>query len=225
MVDERSLVRVPESAPLDLLAPLGCGVQTGFGAVLNVLRPRPGATVVVTGAGAVGLSAVMAARLTPATRIVAVDRVPARLELARELGATDTLDTSELGSDTSLAGALNDLTGGRGADGVVETTGNAQVLGDVIGALGVRGCAVVVGAPAFGTQVPVDVNFLLPGRTVTGLTLGDSETESLLPALVELVAAGRLPVERLVRHYKFEDINTAVADMVAGRAIKPVLTF
>jgi aryl-alcohol dehydrogenase len=225
VVDERSLVRVPEGAPLDLLAPLGCGVQTGFGAVMNVLRPRPGATVVVTGAGAVGLSAVMAARLTPATRIIAVDRVPARLELARELGATDTLDTSELGSDTSLAAAVADLTGGRGADGVVETTGNAHVLGEAITALGVRGCAVVVGAPAFGTTVPVDVNFLLPGRTVTGLTLGDSETESLLPALVELVTAGRLPVDRLVRHYKFEDINAAVADMTAGAAIKPVLTF
>ncbi|HZP53754.1 MAG TPA: NAD(P)-dependent alcohol dehydrogenase, partial [Actinocrinis sp.] len=78
---------------------------------------------------------------------------------------------------------------------------------------------------AFGTQVPVDVNFLLPGRTVTGLTLGDSETESLLPTLVDLVTAGRLPVERLVRHYKFEDINAAVADMVAGTAVKPVLTF
>jgi aryl-alcohol dehydrogenase len=225
VVDERSLVRVPEGAPLDLLAPLGCGVQTGFGAVMNVLRPRPGATVVVTGAGAVGLSAVMAARLTPATRIIAVDRVPARLELARELGATDTLDTSELGSDTILAAAVADLTGGRGADGVVETTGNAHVLGEAITALGVRGCAVVVGAPAFGTTVPVDVNFLLPGRTVTGLTLGDSETESLLPALVELVTAGRLPVDRLVRHYKFEDINAAVADMTAGAAIKPVLTF
>jgi len=225
VVDERSLVRVPEGAPLDLLAPLGCGVQTGVGAVINVLRPPPGATIVVTGAGAVGLSAVMAARLTPATRIIAVDRVADRLALARELGATDTLDTSDLGSGAGLAASLADLTGGRGADGVIETTGNAQVLADAIGALAVRGCAVVVGAPAFGTQVPVDVNFLLPGRTITGLTLGDSETETLLPTLVDLVAAGRLPVERLVRHYKFEDINTAVADMAAGTAIKPVLTF
>jgi aryl-alcohol dehydrogenase len=245
VVDERSLVRVPEGAPLDLLAPLGCGVQTGVGAVLNALRPRPGATIVVTGAGAVGLSAVMAARLTPATRIIAVDRVADRLALARELGATDTLDTAELdtsapasgaglaaaladltgGRGAGLAAALADLTGGRGADGVIETTGNAQVLGEAIGALAVRGRAVVVGAPAFGTQVPVDVNFLLPGRTVTGLTLGDSETEALLPTLVDLVAAGRLPVERLVRQYKFEDINAAVADMAAGAAIKPVLTF
>jgi aryl-alcohol dehydrogenase len=185
---------------------------------------------VVTGAGAVGLSAVMAARLTPATRIIAVDRVADRLALARELGATDTLDTAELdtsapASGAGLAAALADLTGGRGADGVIETTGNAQVLGEAIGALAVRGRAVVVGAPAFGTQVPVDVNFLLPGRTVTGLTLGDSETEALLPTLVDLVAAGRLPVERLVRQYKFEDINAAVADMAAGAAIKPVLTF
>jgi aryl-alcohol dehydrogenase len=124
-----------------------------------------------------------------------------------------------------LAEAVADLTGGRGADGVIETTGSAQVLAAAIGTLAARGTAVVVGAPAFGTQVPVDVNFLLPGRTVTGITLGDSETETLLPLLADLVAAGRLPVERLVRHYKFEDIHTAVADMAAGSTIKPVLTF
>ncbi len=221
LVDERSLVKVPANAPLDLLAPLGCGVQTGVGAVWNVLKPQAGATIVVTGAGAVGLSAVMAARLSAATRIIAVDRVPARLELARELGATHTVDTTS----ADLAEAIGELTGGLGADGVVETTGNANVLAAAIGTLGVRGTAVVVGAPAFGTTVPVDVNFLLPGRTVTGLTLGDSETEALLPVLVELVADGRLPIDRLVRHYKFEDVNAAVADVVSGETIKPVLTF
>ncbi|WP_310975260.1 MULTISPECIES: aldehyde dehydrogenase family protein [unclassified Amycolatopsis] len=218
VADERSVVKVAADAPLDLLAPLGCGIMTGAGAVWNVLAPRPGATLLVTGAGAVGLSAVMAAHLTPATRIIAVDRVPGRLELARELGATDTIDTS--GED--LAETVGELTGGRGVDGVVETTGNAGLLGTAIGTLAPRGTAVVVGAPAFGTQVPVDVNFLLPGRHV-GLTMGDADTQALVPTLAELVAAGRFPLGKLVTHYEFGQIQRAVDDMLAGTTIKPVL--
>ncbi|WP_415925229.1 NAD(P)-dependent alcohol dehydrogenase [Streptomyces sp. ME19-01-6] len=222
LVDERSLVKVPADAPLDLLAPLGCGVQTGAGAIWNVLKPAPGADIVVTGAGAVGLSAVMAATLTPATRIIAVDRVPDRLELARELGATHTVDTT---GSTDLNEAIAEITGGTGADGVVETTGNTGVAGAAIGALAARGTAVLVGAPAFGSTVPVDVNFMLPGRHVVGLTLGDSESETLLPVLVDLVASGRMPVQKLVRHYKFEEIQRAVGDAVSGETIKPVLRF
>jgi aryl-alcohol dehydrogenase len=219
VVDERSLVKVPADAPLDLLAPLGCGVMTGAGAVWNVLAPRPGATLLVTGAGAVGLSAVMAARLTPATRIIAADRVPGRLALATELGATDTVDTTQ----TDLGEAIAKLTSGRGVDGVVETTGNADVLGVAISSLATRGTAVIVGAPAFGTQVPVNVNFMLPGRRVVGLTMGDAETQSLIPVLVELVAAGRLPIDRLITHYEFGQIQQAVDDALAGVTIKPVL--
>ena len=221
LVDARSVVRVGPEAPLDLLAPLGCGVQTGAGAVWNVLKPRPGATLLITGAGAVGLSAIMAARLTPATKIIAVDRVPARLKLAEELGATHIVDTT----DTPIGEAIAELTGGRGVDGVVETTGAVPVLRAGIDALAARGTAVIVGAPAFGTEVAVDVNHMLAGRTVTGLTLGDSETQTLIPVLVDLVTSGQLPIDRLIRHYAFKDIQQAVGDVVSGEAIKPVLRF
>jgi aryl-alcohol dehydrogenase len=221
LVDARSVVKVGPGAPLDLLAPLGCGVQTGAGAVWNVLKPRPGATLLITGAGAVGLSAVMAARLTPATRIIAVDRVPTRLKLAEEVGATHTIDTT----DTPLGEAVAELTGGWGVDGVVETTGAVPVLRAAIDALAARGTAVIVGAPAFGTEVAVDVNHMLAGRTVTGLTLGDSETQTLIPVLVDLVTSGQMPIDRLIRHYAFEDIQQAVGDVVAGETIKPVLRF
>ncbi|MCZ4604914.1 NAD(P)-dependent alcohol dehydrogenase [Streptomyces sp. Lzd4kr] len=221
LVDERSLVKVDPEVPLASIAPLGCGVQTGVGAVWNVLKPVTGSTVVVLGAGAVGLSAVMAAALTPATDIVAVDRVAERLSLARELGATDTIDAT--GSD--LAAALADITGGRGADGVVETTGNVGVLRRGVDALAARGTLVVVGAPPFGTEVALDVNGLLGGKRVVGLTLGDAETQTLIPALVRLVKEGRLPLHRLISTYPFTDIDRAVRDMSAGKAIKPVLTF
>ena len=220
VVDARSAVKVDPDAPLDVLAPLGCGVQTGVGAVWNVLKPRPGQTVLVTGAGAVGLSAVMAAALTPAPKVIVVDRVPARLELARELGATHVINAAEVDTAEELAKIVPG-----GVDGAVETTGNVGVLRTAIDALAPRGTAVIVGAPAFGTEVPVDVNAMIPGRTIVGLTLGDSETQTLIPVLVDLVKSGRLPIDRLITHYSFDDINTAVADMASGASIKPVLRF
>ncbi|QNP74471.1 NAD(P)-dependent alcohol dehydrogenase [Streptomyces roseirectus] len=210
LVDERSLVKVDPEVPLASIAPLGCGVQTGVGAVWNVLRPKPGSTVAVLGAGAVGLSAVMAAALSPATEIIAVDRVAERLELARELGATRTLsDVRELA----------------GVDGVVETTGSTAVLRAGVDALDARGTLVVVGAPPFGTEVALDVNGLLTGKRVVGLTLGDSETQSLIPTLVGLVRSGRLPLEKLIGTYGFTDIGQAVEDMTTGKTVKPVLVF
>ncbi|WP_031485579.1 NAD(P)-dependent alcohol dehydrogenase [Streptomyces bicolor] len=221
LVDERSLVKVDPEVPLASIAPLGCGVQTGVGAVWNVLKPVTGSTVVVLGAGAVGLSAVMAAALTPATNIVAVDRVGERLSLATELGATHTVNAAEADLGEALAG----ITGGQGADGVVETTGNVGVLRQGVDALAARGTLVVVGAPPFGTEVALDVNGLLGGKQVVGLTLGDAETQTFIPALVRLVKEGRLPLHRLISTYPFADIDQAVRDMGAGKAIKPVLTF
>ncbi|MGF0176504.1 NAD(P)-dependent alcohol dehydrogenase [Streptomyces sp. Marseille-Q5077] len=221
LVDERSLVKVDPEVPPALIAPLGCGVQTGVGAVWNVLKPVIGSTVVVLGAGAVGLSAVMAAALTPATNIVAVDRVAERLSLAQELGATHTVDAAE----ADLGEALAEITGGQGADGVVETTGNVGVLRRGVDALAARGTLVVVGAPPFGTEVALDVNGLLGGKQIVGLTLGDAETQTFIPALVRLVKEGRLPLHRLISTYPFADIDQAVRDMSAGKAIKPVLTF
>ncbi|MDC0765477.1 NAD(P)-dependent alcohol dehydrogenase [Streptomyces sp. HD] len=221
LVDERSLVKVDPEVPLTSIAPLGCGVQTGVGAVWNVLKPVTGSTVVVLGAGAVGLSAVMAAALTPATNIVAVDRVGERLSLAKELGATHTVNAAEADLGEALAG----ITGGQGADGVVETTGNVGVLRQGVDALAARGTLVVVGAPPFGTEVALDVNGLLGGKRVVGLTLGDAETQTFIPALVRLVKEGRLPLHRLISSYPFTDIDQAVRDMGAGKAIKPVLMF
>lgn len=221
LVDERSLVRVDPDVPLESIAPLGCGVQTGVGAVWNVLQPRLGSTVVVLGAGAVGLSAVMAAALTPATTIIAVDKVAERLHLARELGATHAVN----GAETDIAEAITELTGGAGADGVVETTGSVAVAREGADCLAARGTLVLVGAPPFGTEVALDVNAMLPGKKVVGLTLGDTETRTFIPALVQLVRDGRLPVHKIIGHYGFDDIGQAVQDMTSGKTIKPVLLF
>ncbi|MFD7507219.1 NAD(P)-dependent alcohol dehydrogenase [Streptomyces sp. NPDC059850] len=221
LVDERSVVRVPAEIPLATLAPFGCGVQTGVGAVLNVLRPRPGSTIGVFGTGAVGLAALMAAVLGPVRQVIAVDRLAGRLALARKLGATAVVNAAE--EDTSAA--LVELTDGLGLDCALETTGHPGVLRTAIDALAPRGEVAVIGAPPMGTEVAVDVNGMLPGRRITGVTLGDSEPEQLIPLMVSLHQRGRLPVDQLIRTYPFARIEEAAADMTAGATIKPVLTF
>jgi aryl-alcohol dehydrogenase len=220
VVDERSLVKVAPDAPLELLAPLGCGVQTGAGAIWNVLKPRPGAALVIFGAGAVGLSAVMAAALTPATTVIAVDRVASRLELALEVGATHTIDATT----EDVAATILKITGA-GVDGAVETTGNTSVLRLATDVLAARGTVVIIGAPPFGSEVGLDVNAMLGGKQVVGLTLGDSETQTLIPVLVELVRSGRMPIGKLVQQYPFAQIQQAVNDVTGGTTIKPVLRF
>ena len=169
----------------------------------------------MAGAGAVGLSAVMAAALTPALRIVAVDVVPQRLDLARKLGATHAVDATT----EDLPARIAEITDGAGCDGFIETTGNVAVLRQGVDALAARGTAVVIGAPPFGTEVSLDVNGMLGGKTVVGVTLGDSETQSLIPILASMVADGRLPVSELISTYDFTDIQDAVSDVrAAGRS-------
>ncbi|MFC4071774.1 NAD(P)-dependent alcohol dehydrogenase [Actinoplanes subglobosus] len=219
IADERSLIKVAADVPLDVLAPLGCGVQTGFGTVWNVLAPRPGTTLAVFGAGAVGLAAVMAAAGLPLGAVIAVDRVTERLELAREVGATHTIDTRTEDPATQIAAA----TRGRGLDYAIDTTGVPALVRTAVDALGIRGTCAIVGAPPAGTEVAFEVQSLLPGKRIVGVTLGDAEPETLIPQLVDLHRAGRLPLEKLVRNYSLAEIDIAAKDMHSGRTVKPVI--
>ncbi|HEY2701351.1 MAG TPA: NAD(P)-dependent alcohol dehydrogenase [Pseudonocardiaceae bacterium] len=221
IADERGVIPLPDDlddATLPVLTPLGCGAQTGAGAILNVLRPAPGSTLAVAGAGAVGLSAVMtAAAMTAVSRVIVIDRYPDRLRLASELGATDTIDTTEIPLDQALLDA--------NVDYAIETTGNTTVLETLIDNLGVAGHVAVIGAPRGGSRASFDVNRLLLGRTIHGVTLGDSEPQAFIPTLLDAWRAGRFPIDRLVRTYPFADINKAAEDAASGRTIKPVLIF
>ena len=219
---ERNTIPVPETAadvdPAEL-APLGCGVQTGAGVVLNVLRPGAGATLAVFGAGVVGLSAVMAAALLPLREIIVVDVQEARLELAGRLGATQVIDART----TDPVEALKDLTGG-GPDLVVESSGVPAVLVQALRSLATGGTAGVVGVPPFGTTAPVDVaDIVNESKHVLGVVEGQSNPPEFLPRLASLIADGRLPVGELVRTYPLADIEIAAAAMVAGETVKPVL--
>jgi aryl-alcohol dehydrogenase len=220
LATERSAVKVPDTVPLDRLGPLACGVQTGVGSVLNVLRPQPGTTLAVFGAGGVGLSAIMAAQLTPLTRLVAVDVDNRRLALARELGATDAVNAT---ADDPVD-AIRQVTGGLGADYTIETSGRLSVLRQAVDVLAATGTCVVIGAPPLGSEVALDVPDLLTrGIRVVGTNQGDSNPKLFIPHLVELHRQGRLPFDRLLRSFPLEQINDAVASALAGETVKPVL--
>lgn len=219
LATERNTVVVPDEAPLEILGPLGCGIQTGAGAVLNSFDMRAGASFAVFGAGAVGLSAVMAAVLAGAGPIIATDINAERLALALELGATHTIDAAT----GDVAGQIQTITGG-GADFALETSSDEQAFHDLLECLALGGTCGVVATPRRGQPFPFSSrNLLVRAPTVMGILQGSSVPELFIPRLVELQRSGRFPIERLVTFYEFADINVAVADAEAGRAIKPIL--
>lgn len=216
---ESNAVKVPEAAPLELLGPLGCGIQTGAGAVINSLKVGAGSRFAAYGAGAVGLSAVMAARLAGAAIIIAVDVVPSRLELARELGATHVINSRE----QDIVEAVRASSPG-GVDFALESTGRVDVLEQGITALAKLGVIGVVGASKMGTLASFDVNnLLMGGRTIRGVVEGDSVPQVFIPQLVELYLQGRFPFDRLVKFYPLEQINQAAEDSARGVTLKAVL--
>jgi aryl-alcohol dehydrogenase len=214
-----SLVRIPESAPPDhLLAPLGCGVITGAGAVWNVLNVAPGATVAVFGAGAVGLSAVTAAAEAGATRVIVVDVHRARLDLAVRLGATDVFDAA----DADAVERIRELTGGRGVEFSVESSGVAAVMSQAVAALAPLGRAAILGV-APGADVRADSFALLQGRSVAGSIVGHQAPAVLIARVLALHGQGRFPLEAMVSTYPLKEIGKAVEDVRAGTAVKAVL--
>jgi aryl-alcohol dehydrogenase len=221
VVDERSTVKVGADADLATLAPLGCGVQTGVGTVLNELKPEPGSVLAVFGSGAVGLSAIMGAALSAAEMIIAIDLVESRLELARELGATHVINAANV----DMAEALRELTHGRGIDCGVDTTGNTKVVEKELRTLAVRGTLAAVGVPPAGSTAAVNVTALLNGQRFIGVTEGSANPARFIPVLASLVAQGRLPIERMIERFAFPDINKAADATASGQIIKPVLLF
>ncbi|WP_267717148.1 NAD(P)-dependent alcohol dehydrogenase [Streptomyces sp. CoH17] len=217
VVHARGVVKVPAALPAALAAPLGCGAQTGAGTVLNRLRPEPGTSLVVLGAGGVGLSALMAAVAVGCDPVVAVDPVASRRDLAVELGAR-----AALAPDAGLVAAVRELTGG-GAHHVVDTTGRPGMLDRAVAALRPCGALAFVG---LGGEVTFDMMRLMTkGVRLHGVMEGDSDPARFIPELIALHRRGLFPLERLVTTFPFEEIGAAVAAMRDGSVVKPVLTF
>jgi len=211
LATERNIVKVSRRLPLAVLAPLGCGIQTGAGTVLNSLKVRKGESIAIFGTGTVGLAAVMAAKLVGAGVVIGVDVVPKRLRLARELGATHTINSRR----TDVASRIRAITGS-GVDCVLEITGDAGMRRLAIEVLNPNGTVALIATPN-GSQT------LAQGRKIISIIQGDAVPQRFLPRLIRLWQAGRFPFDRLVKFYRFRDINKAMADLRRGATIKPVL--
>jgi aryl-alcohol dehydrogenase len=218
LVRERHVVKVPRDVPLELLGPLGCGIQTGAGTILNHLRPQPGSSVAVFGAGAVGLSAVMAAKIAGCATIIAVDVQAARLALARELGATHALHARE----EDVLARIKDITGA-GADCAVEATGVPEVVAQSIRSVRRLGHVALLGVGRMDAPLPLVLGDLLSGAVIRSVVEGDSVPDTFIPQLIEFYRQGRFPFDRLIQFYDFAQINEAAHDAETGRAIKPVI--
>lgn len=216
---ENNTVKVSKDVALELLGPLGCGIQTGAGACINALKVTPASSFVTWGAGAVGLSALLAAKLCGASIIIAVDIVESRLELAKQLGATHIINSKT----QDPVATIKEITGG-GANFALESTGRPEILKMGVDALGILGKIAVVGAPQLGTNAEFDVNdLLLGGKTIIGVVEGSSSPKKFIPELVTLYQQGKFPFDKLVKFYDFKDINQAAIDSHKGITLKPII--
>ena len=217
MATERNVVKVTaDDVKLEILGPLGCGFQTGAGAVVNSLGARPGTSIVIYGAGAVGLAGLMAAKIAGCTTIVAVDLHDNRLSLAKELGATHTINAS---TTTDVTAEVRAITGG-GTQYGLDTTGVPAVLRGAVDALRPTGTLAVVGV------VMGDIAFsssgFLDGKTVKGVIEGDAYPAEFIPKMIEWHRRGMFPIEKLVKTYRLDQINEAQHDSESGATIKPI---
>ncbi|WP_432747779.1 NAD(P)-dependent alcohol dehydrogenase [Streptomyces sp. JH002] len=220
LTHQRNTIKVPRDLPLDVMAPLGCGLQTGAGAVLKALAVPAGASFAVFGVGAVGLAAVMAAHVAGATTIVAVDVDAGRLELARDLGATHLVNPGKVEDLTDALRTVDE----RGLEYVLDTSGRAENLDAGVGALAPLGR---FGFVAFheGAGAMLDAGRLTLGQSLQGIIQGDAVSSLLINDLAQLYRAGRFPIDRLLSFYDFADINTAFEDAGSGRVTKAILRF
>lgn len=219
LAEQRNVVRIPSDVPVELMGPLGCGIQTGAGAVINALKPGAGTSIAIFGAGSVGLSAIMAARVVGCATIVAIDLNDARLDLARELGATHVVN----GGREDVVTAIREITGGEGAQFTLECTGLPKVVRQAVDSLRLTGVCGIIGVAPLGTEFSLDMNGILFGRTVRGIIEGDSVPDIFIPQLVELWRQGRFPFDRLVRFYPLAAIEEAVHASESGEVLKAVL--
>lgn len=217
VVPQRTAVKMDKALPLHMLGPLGCGVITGVGGIIQALRVQDGQSVAVLGTGGVGLSAVMGAKIAGAANIVAVDLDDARLELACELGATHCFR----GDQPDLAAAVRAVTG-RGLDFSFNTTNASAIHTLALEVLAMSGTAGFVAAP-LGDWKPSMFAMLAGGRQLRGILGGDADPQDFVPQMARWWQEGRLPFDRLLSFYPFAEIERAFADAHSGHAIKPVL--
>lgn len=216
---EANAIKVRKDVPLEMLGPLGCGIQTGAGAVINTFGARPGSSVAVFGTGSVGLGAVMGAAVAGCTTIIGVDVLPQRLDTAVRMGATHVLN----GRDSNVAEKIIEITG-RGVNFAFDTTGIPSVLEQAMLSLDELGTCGLVGGQQ-NARLDIPFPSLARGRSIRTIIEGDAVPSQFIPMMVDLYLQGRFPLDRMITYFPFDDINRAATSSEAGEVIKPVLTF
>jgi len=218
---EENVVKVDDDLPLELLGPLGCGIQTGAGGVMRSLAAKKGSSILIMGGGPVGLAAVMGAKIQECGTIILLEPQANRRELAKEFGATHVINPNETPSLVDAVRSIVPL----GLDYAFDTTGIPSVLQDAMGCLGSMGTLGVVGITPPGTPIPGELSGLMMfGQSVRGIIEGDSDPDTFIPELLDYFREGRLPFDRLIKTYPLSQINEAISDQHAGRCVKVVLT-
>jgi aryl-alcohol dehydrogenase len=218
VVNQRNTVKIDPDIPLVMAAPLGCGVQTGAGTILNRFKPPFGSTIAVLGCGSVGMSAIMAARLIGCSRIIAVGGNPQSLVLAREIGATDAINRKEV---SDLSAVLKELSGG-GLHYLFDTSGVLELVTAGLKAMRPGSTFCSVGASFMSRNIPLS---LFMGKNIVSVTEGDAVSKLFIPQMIDYYKAGRFPIDKLISCYEFKDINQAIQDSHDGKIIKGVITF
>jgi aryl-alcohol dehydrogenase len=220
IVSERSVMKLSDDVPFEIVAPFGCCVITGAGTVLNAFEAEAGSSIAIFGVGGVGMSALLAAHVTGCATIIAIDVNPARLHLASELGATHIVDART----ADPVEAIRKITA-RGVNYAVDCTGVAGILRQASDSTAPLGTTAAVGSPPMGTEVSLDIiSLIISGRRLIGVADGWSVPEVFVPRLLELWRQGRFPIERILQTFPFAQINEAVDAAAKGAVIKPVLT-
>jgi S-(hydroxymethyl)glutathione dehydrogenase/alcohol dehydrogenase len=222
VVAEAGAIRVPAGVPFNVLATLGCAVVTGVGAVINAAQVPPGSTVVVIGAGGVGLNVVQGAALAEAERIIAVDRQAAPLGFARAFGATDVAVAAPSAVDT-----VRELTGGRGADYVFDTVGSPSTVADAVAVARKGGTIVVTGLARIDGVAPIATfPFVMQEKRLIGSVYGSGQPSRDIPKLAELYQEGKLKLRELVtRTYSLGEINDALAALARADGARGVISW
>ena len=222
LLHENSVVKIDKRYPLQTAAIVGCAVTTGFGAAIRTSGLQPGQTAAIYGCGGVGLSIVQGARVAGARRIIAVDRFDAKLELARELGATDMVNASE----TDPVAAIRDLTGGRGVDHAFEAVGLPMLVTQAVQSLATRGTATVVGVLPAGASIEFPWEALRPECRLQTSRMGSNAFRIDIPNHLELYEQGRLRLDEMIsRRIPLDSINDAFRAMDEGDGARSLLVF
>ncbi|MFC3932528.1 zinc-binding dehydrogenase [Streptococcus dentapri] len=212
--------RLTRVVDLHLLGPLACGLQTGAGTVLNYLKSEFASSIVIAGAGGVGLAAVMAAKISNCQNIIVIDIYANRLELAKELGATAVINSKNI--EISVEEAIRSLVP-EGVDYSIDTTGYSPIIKEMLHALRPSGTEVIIGMTGELT-LSVQEELMQDSKKLIGLVEGDSIPQLFIPKLVEYYKAGLFPFDKLIKLYPFQDVQKAIDAMLDGSVIKPIVT-